>query len=259
MKKVYLFVLAGVLLATACTKTGPQGPAGATGSAGPVLTGTISGHVILYDTYGSVIGASKAGARVVLYNSNNTVVDSLNADSTGFYSIPNVSTGIYMLAFRDTNFGQELHQNLEFTGGGTLNVDGKMSRIPTFNITSVNADSVNHTLQTVVINCSITSYPRQRTLLVFIGATGYTSSLPSTYLMTVAQNVAAGKSAVTINIPLGALYSAGFNSGATAWFAIYGAASNYNGSSSYEDYNTTRNIYNAITTVPYSPFNLILP
>jgi hypothetical protein len=262
MKKLHslLILSSGILLFGACTKTGPTGPAGSAGSAGPVLTGSITGHVILYDQYGSIMAASKAGARVVLYNSSNAVVDSLNSDATGLYTINNVSTGIYTLAFRDTNFGQELHENLEFTGGGTLNVDGKMSRIPTFNITTMNVDSINHTTQNCVINCSIVSDTRQRTLLVFIGNSASANSNPANFLFTFAQNVGAGKTTVVFNIPLGALYSAGFSSGSTTYFAIYGAASNYNNSSSYEDFNTTRNFYNAITPASYSPLpSLVLP
>src|SRR5690348_8523146 len=103
MKKLQVLILAlsSAVLFNGCTKTGPTGPAGANGStgpAGPILTGTITGHVILYDQYGSILAASKAGARVVLYNSSNTVVDSLNADAAGLYTISNVSTGIYTLA-----------------------------------------------------------------------------------------------------------------------------------------------------------------
>jgi hypothetical protein len=265
MKKlqVLFLIFSGALIFNACTKTGPTGPAGANGSQGnpgPVLTGTITGHVILLDQYGSILGESKAGSRIILYNSAMAVVDSLNADSAGVYTISNVSTGIYTLAFRDTNFGQELHENLEFTGGGTLNVDGRMSRVPNFNITIVNADSVNHATQNVVINCSVTANTRQRTFLIFVGNTAVTSSNPANYLFTFNQNLAANKIVITFNIPLGALYSAGLTSGSTAYFAIYGAASAYNSSSSYEDFNTTRNIYNAITTTSYSPLpSVVLP
>ncbi len=261
MKKLQIFLLALVSAAlfNACTKTGPTGPAGSTGPAGPVLTGTVSGHVILYDIYGGILGESKAGAKALLYNSSNVVVDSVNCDSTGSYTINSVSTGIYTLAFKDTNFGQELHEDLEFTGGGTLNVDGKMSRVPNFNITGINADSINHTTQMAVINCAVTSSVRLRTIVIFIGNSASVSSNPANYLISVSANIAINKSNVVVNIPLGTLYSAGFNSGSSAYFAIYGAAVNYSSTSSYEDYNTTRNIYNAITPTSYAPFSLVLP
>ena len=259
------YTLAGLLITTTllfngCTKTGPQGPQGTQGNAGPSLTGSITGHFILYDQYGSVQSVSKAGASVVLYNANNQVLDSINPDTAGLYTINNVSTGIYTLAFSDTNYGQELHQDLEFTGGGTLNVDGKMSVIPNFNITGITADSVNHTAQVIIISCTVTSDTRQRTLLTFVGTTASVSSNPANYLVAVPQNIKANQTTVTIVIPLGTLYSAGFSSGSTAYFAIYGAAGNYNNSSSYEDYVTTRTIYNAITATGYSPLpSLVLP
>lgn len=261
MKKlsIVLFALVSAALFNGCSKPGPTGPAGSTGPAGPSLSGSISGHVVLYDQYGAELAESKAGARVILYNSSNAVIDSVNSDATGLYTINNINTGTYTLVFRDTNFGQEIHQNFQFIGGGTLNVDGRMSRIPNFNITSIAADSINHATQNVVISCNIAADLHQRTLLVFVGNSASVSSNTANYMVVAVAGVGPNKTNVVINIPLDNLYGAGFASASTAYFAVYGAAVGYNSTSSYEDYTTTRTIYNAITPTSYAPFSLVLP
>jgi hypothetical protein len=242
---------ATAILINSCSKptngaTGPQGPAG------PSLSGVLSGHVDLYDQYGSQILNSKT-ARVILYNSSNVRIDSMNADSTGKYSFSNITTGIYTLAYRDSAYGQQLHQNFQFLGGGNLNVDGKISKLPNFNITGITIDSINHATSNVVLSCSIATDTKTRTLLIFASGSSSVSANPSNYLAVIAQNVKANGTTVTINFPLANLYNAGLNSGATVYFAIYGATANYNTASFYEDYNTGRNIYTALTSTSYSP------
>jgi hypothetical protein len=225
---------------------GPQGPSG------PAYTGTLSGHVDLYDQYGSQILNSKS-ARVVLYNSSNVVIDSVNADSTGAYSFSKISTGIYTLAFRDTGYGQQLHQNFQFLGGGDLNVDGKISRIPNFNITGVTIDSINHTTGNVILTCSVNADTKTRTLLIFASGSSSVSSDPANYLAVISQTIKANATSVVIQFPLNTLYNVGLTSGSTAYFAIYGATANYSSASNYEDYTTGRTIYTALTASAFSP------
>ncbi|HXP49258.1 MAG TPA: carboxypeptidase-like regulatory domain-containing protein, partial [Bacteroidia bacterium] len=200
-------IAATAILINSCTKptngaTGPQGPAG------PSLSGVLSGHVDLYDQYGSQILNSKT-AKVILYNSGNVIIASMNADSTGKYSFSNISTGIYTLAFTDSGYGQQLHQNFQFLGGGDLNVDGKISQNPNFNITAVTVDSINHATGNVVLNCSIVTNTKVRTLLIFASGSSSVSSDPANYLTVTSQSVKANATSTVINIPLSNLYNAG--------------------------------------------------
>src|SRR6185312_15269298 len=192
-------------------------------------------------------------ANVILYNSSNVQIDSMNADSTGRYTFSNISTGFYTLAFRDAGCGQQLHQDFQFLGGGTLNVDGKISQVANFNITSITVDSINHASGNVVLSCAIGTNTKARTLLIFASGSSSVSSNPANYLTYVSQNVKANAATVVINFPLSNLYDAGLASGQTVYFAIYGAASNYNSSSSYEDLNTGRTIFTSLTATAYSP------
>ena len=261
MKKNFkvLIAIIAVVSFSACSKTGPAGPTGSQGPAGPSYTGTLSGHVDLYDQYGSQILNSKS-TRVILYNSNNMQIDSMNADSTGKYAFNSIRTGIYTLAFRDSGYGQELHQDFQFLGGGVLNIDGKISKIPNFNITSITSDSINHTTGNVVLSCSINTDSKTRALLIFAAGNSLVSSSPVNYLTFISQNVKANVTSVVINFPLNNLYNAGLNSGSTVYFAIYGAASNYSSSSTYEDLNTGRTIINAVSPAMYSPVpSAVLP
>src|ERR1700722_3751721 len=248
---IALILTTTVLLFNACTKpadgsTGPQGPAG------PLLSGTLSGHVDLYDEYGSQILNSKT-AKVTLYNSGNAIIGSMNADSTGKYSFSNISTGIYTLAFTDSGYGEQLHQNFQFLGGGNLNVDGKISQLPNFNITGITVDSINHATGNVVLNCSVATNTKVRTLLIFASGSASVSSDPANYLTVTNQSVKANATSIVVNIPLSNLYNAGLTSGQTVYFAIYGATSNYTTASDYEDYNTGRTIYTALSSTSFSP------
>jgi hypothetical protein len=270
MKKTSLLpaimLFTGAIYLSSCSKpaAGPTGPTGPQGPAGPSMTGSISGHIDLYDEYGSQILNSKT-ARAVLYSSNypshGSALDSVYADSSGAYTFSNISTGFYTIAYKDSNtYGVQLHQNVQFIGGGTLNLDGKISQIPNFNVTTINADSVNHATMNVVMNCSVVSDIKARTLLIFASNNPVTSSNPANYLVVASQAVKANATNVVINIPLNNLYNAGMLSGSTVYFAIYGAATNFATASSYEDFNTGRNIFTAITATPFSPLpTAVLP
>ena len=118
MKKSHIFssllIISGTLLLNSCSKTGDTGPQG---PAGPAYTGSITGHIDLDNEYGDLQPtAACKSVRVILYNASNKVVDSVNADSTGKYIINNVVTGVYTMAFRDTGYGQELHEDFQLLG-----------------------------------------------------------------------------------------------------------------------------------------------
>jgi len=269
MKKVKallsLLAFAGIVYTiSSCSKTGATGATGSAGAQGvpgapgPVLTGTINGYVLLNDEYGNPVTSGLSSAWVLLFNSaDNSKVDSVNADSTGKFTMSNIKTGNYTMIAMSIGYGSAYHQNLEFNGG-TLTVDNKLSAIPNFNVTNA-SDSIRHKTNQVYIYGNIPLDSRQRTLLIFVGNTASTSASPSTYVFAATQAVPADSSRYTITIPLGTIYGNGFASGNTAYFAIYGAANNYT-NGDYTDFASGRLVYTPITPTPYIPLpSIVLP
>lgn len=255
MKKVSILfaslTIALLFVFVSCTKTGPQGPTGANGPAGPagpVLTGTLTGHIDLYDEYGGEQYGNATAAKVYLYNaSGTTILDSTNADSAGIYTINNISTGIYTMLFTDPGYGSLMRIPFQFVGGGTVYSDAKISQIPDFFVSAVNADSINHTTSNIIINCTLSSSStKARELLVFIGSTASVSSNPATYLSVFPVSIGLNTTTVVIKIPLTEIYNSILTSGSMPYFAIYGATNGYNTTSEYEDISSGKTIYTAL-------------
>ena len=263
MKKTLLasvFILsASALFISSCSK--PQnGSNGAQGPAGPSYTGSISGHVFLYNQYGDLQPDSATkGVRVVLYNSSNTTgtgtvgaVDSASVNSlTGIYTISNISTGLYTLAFRDTSYGQELHENFQFLGSTQpLEEDAKLSQIPNFTFTASDSMHVNIKANDTVIyiyGTVPTATLQNRDLVVFIGNASSVSSAPGSYsavLTTI--TVSGGATTFTANVTLNTFYQAGLTPGQMAYINVYAAGVDYASASEYENYATGQTTYNAL-------------
>ncbi len=270
MKRPISFLLSAVAIISAavvfnaCTKTGPQGPSGSQGPAGPSYSGSLTGHIFLSNQYGVLAdtGIAYTGIRAILYNANtNAVLDSINVKSSGIYTF-NVTTGMYTIAFRDTNYGQELYQGFQFIGPGNLELPNKeLAHIPNFNIIKVVSDSINHVKAWVTFTDTITPDTKPRNLAIFYGANASVSSAPANYLGVSTYTIAANANKFVVTIPLENIYNAGIGSGNTAYFAVYGASYNYTAASTYQDYSTGRNIYNAltVTAVTTYPTSIVMP
>jgi hypothetical protein len=263
--KSILPLLALVILVASCSKSPTNGTNGAQGPAGPSFTGSLTGHFFLTNQYGVIAdtGIAYTGIRAILYNqSNNQVVDSVNVKSSGVYTFPTVTTGIYTIAFRDTNYGQSLDQGFQFIGPGNLELPNKeCAHIPNFNIIKVDFDSINHAQSVVVFADTISPDPKPRMLAIFIGSAANVSSAPANYLTVYSYTLAANATRFLVRIPLTTIYNAGIGSGSNAYFAIYGASYDYTTASEYQDYTTGRNIYNAIsaTAVTTLPTQIVMP
>ena len=234
--------LVATLALGSCKKeeTGPTGPQG---PAGPSLTGNLQGFVSLYDQYGSPILSGLSGIHDSIDGSSNVAI----TDSTGKYSFSNLSTGTYNFTIADAGFGSNKVQYLQLVGGGILNRDVHLSKIPGFNVTTLTAGfgPVTDTL-----TATVTADTRARTFIVFVGSTSSTSAAPATYLDFYTKQVPANQTTFKILVQPSDLYNLGLTAGTTAYFAAYGAAANYNNSSTYEDLNTGRTVFNAISTTP---------
>ncbi len=225
----------------ACSKEGPTGP---TGPAGPSLPGSISGHVKLYDMYGSqvTIGLNKA----YLYLDGSTTADTVL--STGAYSFTTylgvqMVSGNYSITAIDSGYGATIKNNIQLESGA-LNVDLKLSAIPDSFITSFGAyhptgaayDSLAFTF---------TSDTRQRYCILFANNSPYIGGQPGYYLYSKVLSISPTAPFVSFNVPKQDLTNVGMLSGHTVYYAVYSYV--IGDASVYEDYNSGQNVYNAIS------------
>lgn len=231
------------LLLTACSKDAESGSMGATGPAGPSLTGNLTGFVSLYDQYGAHILTMNDSIPVVLGDSAMVSY----TDANGKYLFSGLQTGIYNIACAKSGFGSEEVNSLQFTGGGDLYRDIRLSAIPAFNVDSL---TVTSNAGGLTVTGHIASDVQQRTILLFAGSTSGTSADPNAYLAVYNKAVMANQNNFIVQVPQGDLLAAGLTTGNTVYFAAYGATPNYNNASSYEDLGTGRMIYTAISSTP---------
>ncbi|MEO6883203.1 MAG: carboxypeptidase-like regulatory domain-containing protein [Bacteroidia bacterium] len=248
------------LMFSSCSKDGSAGPTGSQGPSGPNLQGSIYGYISFYNQYGTKLFSNLKNAKVSLVG---TTTVSTTTDSLGHYSFANVSTGTYSITVSDSSYGSNEVQQLGFVGGGGVERDIKISQIPNFSpLTVTTVDTMiiigGDTTKYVKVRGTVGSDNQAREMSVFVGATSSASAVPANYLLTYGTNVRAKAVSFTLEVPATDLYGAGFTTGSMAYIAVYGAAVNYASSSSYEDYNTGRTIYNAISVNAINS-NVIVP
>lgn len=257
MQKRYLLpalFLASAVLFQSCKKgdTGPAGPAGPTGPTGPSYTGSISGHVILYDQYGARMLTGLNAAQVAL-NGDGTS-RSLNADTSGYYIFDSVKTGSYILAAQAAGYGSTEFSNLQYVLG-QANRDIKMSAIPGFSPTGFTAyTTTSGSGDSLVL--TFTADTRARNCIVFLNNNAAVYNLPSNYLIVYTKAIPANATRVIINVPKQDLVDAGFTSGQTVYYAAYGYV--VNDVSAFEDITSGKTVYNAVSTTPIMA-NAIVP
>jgi hypothetical protein len=228
-----LIILTGLF---SCKKEGAVGPAG---PSGPVLTGNVSGFVVLDDQFGNKTYVNVANSKVVINGRTDTTL----TDSLGKFTLNNLSTGTYSLNITRTGFGSMI-KNFSFTGGGnTLLSDTRLAAIPNFSVSSVTATSTGTTVTVTGNISSGNSFNTQ--VVVFVGKTTSTSANPSTYLLSSVVTVSSTGTSFTAKFTTDQLYSAGITTGLTAYIAAYGI-SNTQSASSYEDLTTGQTVYTAI-------------
>lgn len=255
MKKITLLVVAlitiSLLVIQSCKKDagsiGPQGPAG------PVLTGNLFGFVDLLDQYGNKLITHNDSILVSLDGTGKTCM----TDANGKYRFDSLNTGIYNLTFSKPGYGNMRLLTQQFTGGGDVDRDTKMSIIPSFSVSTITAtvDTANVTL-TGTLSIADT---RLRTSALFLGSTSAVSNDPANYLITYSkQTTNANLNTFTLKIPLSELQTQGFGSGSTLYFAAYGASASFTTSSAYEDFVTGRAYLNGLSTTA-STTSIVLP
>ncbi len=235
-----IIIFSIIVLFSSCAKEGPTGP---TGPAGPAYIGSISGHVSLYDQYGSRVLTNLKKVQLLL-NSNYVVVSqdtAISPDNTGFYSYSNIATGEYYMSATDTGYGATVINNFQFLNGN-LNKDIKLSAIPTFSLTFTSYAGV--VSDSLVINC--TPDPQVRNCIVFVNNSASIGNQPAYYLLSYVKSIPANASQVTMVINKQELYNTEvLATGSMAYYALYSYV--VNDQSVYEDQTTGKNVYNAVS------------
>jgi hypothetical protein len=255
MKKIQLIglaLLAAVTLSN-CKKDAPAGPTGPPGNAGPALTGNLKGHITLWDQFNGRILANQAGDTVSIDGTSLKTT----TDSTGYYVFAGISTGTYNLTITKPGFGMMKSQNIEFVGGGDTYRDARIGQPSTFNATGL-ADSVGATSGNVTVYGTVPTDPHGRSFIIYVGSSSAVSSNPTTFLYYNTKNINPNVTKLSFTIPLTDLQDAGFVTGASVYFAVYGINSGFNNTSSYEDFPTGRTVFTGLSSTP-ATWSLVMP
>ena len=238
-KNFTISVILGVLsISSSCTK---KGDTGATGPAGPSFTGAISGHISLYDEYGTKVITNYSDVALTLDGGT-----PIYPDNTGYYIFGKLNTGDYNIVATGNGYAATKANSFQFLAD-TLNKDIKLSAIPGFSPLSVNSySSLSTPGDSLVINFAADT--RARNCIVFINKNSAVSGIPANYLLVYVKAIGANQTKAIIVIPSGDLYGEGIASGSTFYCASYGYV--VGDVSVYEDLATGKNVYNAISASP---------
>ena len=244
IRNLNLLAVAALFFAS-CAKVGPTGP---TGPAGPSYTGNISGHVSLYDKYGSKVLTRLDSVTLSLSSSTTTLSGNapVNADNSGYFLFKDVKTGSYAIAASATGYAATVAGNISFVVG-TLNRDIALSAIPDAFITSFTANAgIAGNYDSLVLNVS--SEIQKRNCIVFVSNTSAVSNASAGHLLTYIISIEPGTTRSTVLIPASDLRNAGIAGGSMVYYAAYSYV--VNDRSVYEDFATGKYIYNAVNANP---------
>ncbi|MES2702979.1 MAG: hypothetical protein V4649_10085 [Bacteroidota bacterium] len=232
-----------ILLTASCTKKGNTGPTGPAGPAGPAYTGAISGHVSLYDQYGSKMLVHSALIQLTLKGGR-----TINPDSSGYYVFDSVATGTYNITVSGHDIGTTIVNNIQSIKD-TFYQNIKVSSKPSFNLTSFTASAVPSLSTPVSVNSLSFRFPsdvRVRNIIVFAGKDSTVSNDPATYLLAYTKTIAPSMTQASITVYATDLNYARIFYGETVHYAAYSYV--VNDASVFVDPVTGRNVYNAVGT-----------
>mgnify|MGYP006318085157 CR=1 FL=1 len=255
IRVLFTMLTLGVIIFSSCNKTGPLGPTGPQGIAGPTLSGNLKGFINHYDLSGSRITTDLAGCVI----SVDLTTQTATTDATGLYTLSGFSTGVYNLSVQpisvtygsiSASYGPVKIQNLQFIGNGDKYHNVNLSMVPTNNIISSTASVVGGSAVNIAGSIPIATYPQR--VIVYVGAPGSTTvdaTAPEFVSFYMATAVSAGGNGYTVSIPITDLQNLGYQSGSTPYFATYLMGYNID-ASRYVDVTTNKTIYTAISTAP---------
>lgn len=251
MKNLTLFAITAlILIISSCSKTGPQG---ATGLAGPLATGTLTGYVNTFDQYGFRLNTAQSGVTVHISDST---ADSTLTNASGQYTFANLKTGIYNLTYAAPGFAPIAANDYSFLGGGTIYRNQSLSKYPTFSV--FNVTSIDTTIATdlgVLIRGNDTADLAARSVIVFGSTSSGVSSAPANYTYVNTGTIKAGLTSWNLFINSQDLHDSGLPSGSTVYFVVYPYST---GAPTYVDQATGKTVYGAVGT-PSTVFSVVIP
>jgi hypothetical protein len=233
---------------------------GPTGPAGPSLSCTLSGYVVLVNTNGS----QPSNRDSVMVTLDGTGLSTLT-DVTGKWVIPNVHTGTYTIIYNKSGsvYGITKSVQAQIVGGNDRDLGViYLCQPPSITFDSLSefqlkADSSNIWIK-VYLSADSSAIP-YRTLLVFSSDTNITSA-PSIYQVTSFFNTIFKNGVDSTNIKLtpATFASAGFSVGATVYVAGF-LANAGSDNSSYLDTATGRTQYTNFNTKRSNILTITVP
>lgn len=245
-KSTFILALGCATLLASCTKkgdtgaTGPTGPAGPTGPTGPAYTGAISGHVSLYDQYGTKV---LVGVNSVSLSLNGAAA--INPDTSGYYIYDSLKTGVYNIVASASGYAATKANDFQFLSD-TLNKDIKLSVIPAFSPTAFTTYPTAGPLVGDSLVVNFTPDTRARNYIIFLNNTATVNGQPANYLLAYSRGINANALRSSFVVPAQDLYDAGFTTGQTVYYAVYGYV--VGDVSAYEDLATGKTVFNAISS-----------
>ncbi len=145
----------------------------------PVLTGSISGFVSLYEEDGTSI-KDRSGVKVSIEGRSNFAF----TNSDGRYKLENVSAGIFNIVYEKEGFGLNKIIAREFVGGGDAFIyELPLSKLPSYNVTSLNIVKSTAQPQSLHIGGQVSdARDYYRHLILFFGEKISVSNNPQDYL-----------------------------------------------------------------------------
>ncbi len=236
-------VAAIVLAALIGCEHGPMGPEG------PALKGTLTGFAVLVNANGDQ-PARKDSVMVMIGDSRWITY----TDSTGYWSIPWVETGIYDIVFMKNGYADNKLVQVQFTGGGKKDVGNVfLCQVPGFSVkqlsklTPIRTDSTTLRLAVQLTDSTITGPFMPYRVFLFLGTDSSVSSDPNHYVSEIlfTMQFKKGVDSNTIRIAPATFATNGFAAGDQVYIAAYTANAG-NNNSAYLDPGTGRIIYNNI-------------
>jgi hypothetical protein len=228
------------------------------GPSGPALGGTWSGFVYLYDEFGAPLVNDSNITVIALPTANQEITG-----DAGAYSFSTLSTGVYSLQYLGTGFGTYELENVQFVGGGTVDIPPvRLSRASVGIITNF-ALTFNAASDTLLATGTITAPPLgvARYVRLFYSDANTVGSNTTLYTVTgpiMGHPYAVTTAAFSIVITgqdLQALRN-NFPAGSPVYAIAYGESYYEN---TYTDLNTGRAVYPNVCSVSSNVVNFTMP
>jgi hypothetical protein len=225
-------------------------------SAGPSLSGSWHGFVVMHDEFGVPL-TSDSGVVVTLSN-NGHAGPSTVSGTAGSYTIGSVHTGAYTLAYSGDGMGTFLRPEVAFVGGGTQFLGVENFSTASAGIVTSLAAAASASHDTLRVTGSIPPPPAglSRLVRLFFGSATTVSSAPAAYTVSTSFKTTNGVLSVAITDTALANLRAAFGEGSPAYVVGYGDSFF---TDSYVDTATGNTVYPNVSATPSNVVAFIVP